>query len=73
MASAEIISNLKLITSGAIPTTSNLGNGELAFGLINGVAKLYGNVNGTIVDLSDSHNTSSGLSVLTQEQVDLLF
>lgn len=53
MASAEIVSNLKLITSGNVPTTSNLGNGELAFGLVGGVAKLYGNVNGTIVDFSD--------------------
>lgn len=53
MASAEIVSNLKLITSGNVPTTSNLGNGELAFGLVDGVAKLYGNVNGTIVDFSD--------------------
>ena len=52
MASAKIVSNLKLITSGAIPTTSNLKNGELAFGVINGAAKLYGNANGTIVDLS---------------------
>ena len=53
MASAEIVSNLKLITSGNVPTTSNLGNGELAFGLVDGVAKLYGNVNGTIVDFSN--------------------
>lgn len=53
MASTEIVSNLKLITSGNVPTMSNLGNGELAFGLVGGVAKLYGNVNGTIVDFSD--------------------
>lgn len=53
MASAEIVSNLKLITSGNVPTTSNLGNGELAFGLVGGVAKLYGNVNGTIVNFSN--------------------
>lgn len=52
MASAEITSNLKLITSGTIPTTSNLANGELAFGLVGGVAKLYGNVNGTIMDFA---------------------
>lgn len=52
MASTEIVSNLKLITSGNVPTTSNLGNGELSFGLVGGVAKLYGNVNGTIVDFS---------------------
>lgn len=53
MATKELVSNLKLITSGNVPTTSNLGNGELAFGLVGGVAKLYGNVNGTIVDFSN--------------------
>lgn len=63
MASAEIISNLKLITSGNVPTTSNLGNGELAFGLVDGVAKLYGNVNGTIVDFSDFLQTAPVTSV----------
>lgn len=63
MASAEIISNLKLITSGNVPTTSNLGNGELAFGLVGGVAKLYGNVNGTIVDFSDFLRTAPVTSV----------
>lgn len=64
MASAEITSNLKLITSGTIPTTSNLANGELAFGLVGGVAKLYGNVNGTIMDFSSG-------GALSEEQVDL--
>ena len=63
MASAEIVSNLKLITSGNVPTTSNLGNGELAFGLVDGVAKLYGNVNGTIVDFSDFLQTAPVTSV----------
>ena len=63
MASAEIVSNLKLITSGNVPTTSNLGNGELAFGLVGGVAKLYGNVNGTIVDFSDFLQTAPVTSV----------
>lgn len=63
MASAEIVSNLKLITSGNAPTTSNLGNGELAFGLVGGVAKLYGNVNGTIVDFSDFLRTAPVTSV----------
>lgn len=63
MASAEIVSNLKLITSGKVPTTSNLGNGELAFGLVDGVAKLYGNVNGTIVDFSDFLQTAPVTSV----------
>ena len=63
MASAEIVSNLKLITSGNVPTTSNLGNGELAFGLVDGIAKLYGNVNGTIVDFSDFLRTAPVTSV----------
>jgi hypothetical protein len=63
MASAEIVSNLKLITSGNVPTTSNLGNGELAFGLVDEVAKLYGNVNGTIVDFSDFLRTAPVTSV----------
>ena len=63
MASAEIVSNLKLITSGNVPTTLNLGNGELAFGLVGGVAKLYGNVNGTIVDFSDFLRTAPVTSV----------
>lgn len=63
MASAEIVSNLKLITSGNVPTTSNLRNGELAFGLVDGVAKLYGNVNGTIVDFSDFLRTAPVTSV----------
>lgn len=66
MASAEIVSNLKLITSGNVPTTSNLGNGELAFGLVGGVAKLYGNVNGTIVDFSNFLRTAPVLSVNTK-------
>lgn len=58
MASAEIVSNLKLITSGNAPTTSNLGNGEFAFGKVGGVAKLYGNVNGVIIDFTgDSGGT----------------
>lgn len=63
MASAEVVSNLKLITSGNVPTTLNLGNGELAFGLVDGVAKLYGNVNGTIVDFSDFLRTAPVTSV----------
>lgn len=53
MASKELVSNLKQITSGQVPTTSNLANGEMAFGLVGGVAKLYGNMNGTIVDFSN--------------------
>lgn len=65
MASTEIVSNLKLITSGNVPTTSNLGNGELAFGLVGGVVKLYGNVNGTIVDFSNFVEAGGGTPYVT--------
>ena len=52
MAALEIQSNLKCITSGNFPTTTELANSEFAFGLVGGDPKLYGNVNGTIVDFS---------------------
>lgn len=52
MAALEIQSNLKCITSGNVPTTTELANSEFAFGLVSGDPKLYGNVNGTIVDFS---------------------
>lgn len=52
MAALEIQSNLKCITSGNVPTTTELANSEFAFGLVDGEPKLYGNVNGTIVDFS---------------------
>lgn len=79
MASIELTSNLKQITSGNVPTTANLANGELAFGVINGVAKLYGNVNGTIVDFSDflktapvtSVNSKTGVVTLTKSDLGL--
>ena len=79
MASIELTSNLKQITSGKVPTTANLANGELAFGVINGVAKLYGNVNGTIVDFSDflktapvtSVNSKTGVVTLTKSDLGL--
>jgi len=46
MSSTALVSNVKLITSGNIPTTTNLFPGELAFGMIEGKAELYGNVGG---------------------------
>lgn len=52
MAALEIQSNLKCITSGNVPTTTELANSEFAFGVVGGDPKLYGNVNGTIVDFS---------------------
>lgn len=61
MAALEIQSNLKCITSGNVPTTTELANSEFAFGLVGGSPKLYGNVNGTIVDFSVDADTLNGL------------
>lgn len=52
MAQLEVQSNLKCITSGNVPTAENLLDGEFAFGNVGGEPKLYGNVDGTIVDFS---------------------
>lgn len=60
--SLELFSNLKRITSNSIPTTSTLAVGELAFGIISGVPKIYGNANGEIKEygLSDCLPISGG-------------
>lgn len=52
MAKLQIPSNVKCITSGQVPTTEKLKDGEFAFGKVGGVAKLYGNVNGVIIDFT---------------------
>lgn len=52
MATLDIPSNVKCITSGQVPTTEKLKDGEFAFGKVGGVAKLYGNVNGVIIDFT---------------------
>lgn len=52
MASKTLVSNLKVITSGNVPTTSQLANGQFAFGIVDGVARLFGNVGGTIYEFS---------------------
>lgn len=57
MATLEIPSNVKCITSGQVPTTTNLKDGEFAFGKVGGVAKLYGNVNGVIIDFTGDSGT----------------
>ena len=58
MSTKEIISNVKHITSNSKPTTSNLANGEIAFGMVDGVAKIYGNTGGSVVDLNPGSDTS---------------
>lgn len=57
MATLQIPSNVKCITSGQVPTTTNLKDGEFAFGKVGGVAKLYGNVNGVIIDFTGDSGT----------------
>ena len=63
MASLEIVSNLKQITSGTVPTTITLANGEFAYGLIGGKPKLYGNTTGVITDYSNFLITAPVTSV----------
>lgn len=67
MATLEIPSNVKCITSGQVPTTKNLKDGEFAFGKVGGVAKLYGNVNGVIIDFTgDSGDIPANINTFTE-------
>jgi len=58
MGTVHVDSNVKLILSGAAPTTTNLLPGEIAFGMIGGNIRLFGNPGGagagSIVDLTSS-------------------
>ena len=47
-------SPIKIIDSGTAPTTENLGEGQIAFGTVDGATKLYGSDGTTITDLSAS-------------------
>lgn len=60
MATQELISNVKKITSGAVPTTSTLKDGEFAFGEVGGVPKIYGNVGGKIMTFVPDFGTTAG-------------
>lgn len=57
----KVTSNVKQITSGQVPNASTLAPGELAFGLITEDSKyhLYGNNNGTVIDLTPQSSGSS--------------
>lgn len=67
MATLEIPSNVKCITSGQVPTTEKLKDGEFAFGKVGGVAKLYGNVNGVIIDFTgDSGDIPVNINTFTE-------
>ena len=47
-------SPIKIIDSGNIPTTENLGAGQIAFGVVDGETKLYGSDGTTVTDLTAS-------------------
>lgn len=67
MATLDIPSNVKCITSGQVPTTEKLKDGEFAFGKVGGVAKLYGNVNGVIIDFTgDSGDIPENINTFTE-------
>ena len=52
---------IKLITSGTKPTTENLKKGQLAFGEVEGVKRLYGSTGTEIVELTFDDSTLKGL------------
>lgn len=47
----DLVSNVKLASSGNVPTTANLPKGYLAFGNFGGENEVYGNVNDEVVKL----------------------
>ena len=47
-------SPIKIIDSGTAPTTENLGEGQIAFGTVDGATKLYGSDGTTVTDLTTS-------------------
>lgn len=72
--SIQLLSNVKIITSGVVPTTANLLPGQAAFGKITSDGKyhLYGNTGeggdaGKVVDIV--LDTYSGIDAFTLEQV----
>ena len=48
----DLVSNVKLATSGATPTTANLPKGYMAFGNFGGKNEVYGNVGSQVVKLN---------------------
>jgi hypothetical protein len=45
----NLTSPIKVITSGTAPTTTNMKKGELAYGTVGGINRLYGNPAGTAI------------------------
>lgn len=73
----NVLSKQKLITSGKAPTTANLAKGELAFGMVSGENKLYGNTGTEVVELggggSSSDVNSENLQKLMWDRSDPIF
>lgn len=65
----QLMSNVKIITSGNKPTTENLTVGQAAFGKItsDGLYHLFGNSDGKVIDLVLS--TASGIDAFDIDQV----
>ena len=63
----QLLSNVKIITSGQMPTPDNLQPGEAAFGKLTSDGKyhLFGNSDGEVVDIK--YQVSVG--VFSEEQV----
>jgi len=55
---------IKVITSGNIPTTSNLLKGEIAYGLISGENRLFGNNGTSILEFSGkTYSAGTGIAI----------
>ncbi len=48
----NVNSNVKLITTNTVPTATNLPNGNLAFGQIDGKNRLFGNTGNQVVEFT---------------------
>jgi hypothetical protein len=53
MKTLSLNSPIKVITSGSVPTTSNLKEGELAYGVVDGKLKLFCRIDDTVFDFTD--------------------
>ena len=75
MKTISVNKSIKVITSGNVPTTSNLAKGEFAYGLIGGKLRHFGNVTGSaIVELTAKEYTalaSGGITVNSNGEISI--
>lgn len=64
----DLVSNVKLATSGTTPTTANLPKGYMAFGNFGGKNEVYGNVGSQVVKLNS--DPKKVLYFASQEELD---